>query len=158
MRFGLESNGCVQQGIDAEMWEILSFYKAFMRTCGIFGFCLLHQIMYVINAFVFSFTCSMRITTMGTCAFIHLCRFLTSLPEWFFVPNCRGRAFCCNQGSNHLMRHMTLSRKKNVATSYVCENCFSSSEIVFQVHVCFYFDIWFYNHAMQHTTSSCVCS
>ena len=39
MRFGLESNGCVKQGIDAEMWEILCFYKEFMRTCGIFGFC-----------------------------------------------------------------------------------------------------------------------
>ena len=35
----------------------------------------------------------MRISTMGSCACIHLCRFLTSLPEWFFVPNCRGRAF-----------------------------------------------------------------
>ena len=54
----------------------------------------------------------MRITTMGSCACIHLCRFLTSLPECFLVPNCRGRAFCCNQGSNDLMRHMALSRKK----------------------------------------------
>ena len=59
-----------------------------------------------------SFACIMRITTMGSCACIHLCGFLTSLQEWFPVPNCRGRAFFCNQGSNDLMPHMVLSRKR----------------------------------------------